>query len=200
MKRRQKRRVPEDQIIIVYPRGAFLVVNCDENIARELYWHPEECKYKYGNTLYRLLSLIGTITLMFGVICLANATLELQIAFAAAYMILNAAYWVVAALPPQWHWDLSCYVVERGCDEGHENFTQALWGSIKITRGIEWVKIGRVAPVSEAWRMWVEMAGDVVARGEEAEGEKGKGRMVDEWDAEGALTDFLNPAEKGLNV
>lgn len=212
MKRKQNRRVPRDNIIINYPHGAFLVVKCDENIARELYWHPEECEYTFGDTTYRIISLIGTITLMFGVICLGNSTLPLQIAFAAAYMILNAAYWVVAALPPQWHWDLSCYNVKREPYEGgeaHDNFTQALWKTIAIAQSVEWVKIGQIAPVSEAWKAWVDMAGDVVDRDKErleAEGLGGngsddeKGGKLPHWDAEQALTDFLNPDEAGKNV
>ena len=229
MQRKASRRVPRDNIVIQYPQGAFLVVKCDENIARELYWHPEECNYATGVTTYRLISLVGTITLMFGVICLGNSTLWLQIGFAAAYMILNVAYWIVAALPPQWHWDLSCYLVERQEYEGgerHPNFTQALWKAIAITESVEWVKNGQVAPISKAWKMWVGTAGDVVARyvderegGEvgavevgEADGEgdgvgsdgveeeKGQVGRLPIWDPEGALTDFLNPDEKGRNV
>lgn len=212
MQRKQNRRVPRDNIIIKYPHGAFLVVKCDENIARELYWHPDECKYRFGDITYRVVSLIGTITLMFGVICLGNSTLPLQIAFAAAYMILNAAYWAVAALPPQWNWDLSCYKVKREVYEGgehHESFTQALWKAIAITESVEWVKIGQIAPVSEAWKAWVDMAGDIVEKEKErleAEGLSGdgsgdeKGRTLPFWDAELALTEFLNPDEVGRNV
>ena len=212
MKRKQNRRVPRDNIIIKYPHGAFLVVKCDENIARELYWHPEECEYNFGDTTYRIISLIGTIALMAGVICLGNASLPLQIAFAAAYMILNAAYWVVAALPAKWHWDLTCYKVTKELYEGgeaHENFTQALWKAIAITQSVEWVKIGQIAPVSEAWKAWVDMAGTVVERDEErleaerfgGEGsDDEKGGKLPYWDAEQALTDFLNPDEAGRHV
>ena len=209
MRRKSNRRVPKDNIIIKYPHGAFLVVKCDENIARELYWHPEECQYTFGDTTYRVVSLFGTITLMAGVICLGNATLPLQIAFAAAYMILNAAYWVVAALPPQWHWDLSCYKVRRENYDGgeaHENFTQALWKAIAITKSVEWVKIGQIAPVSEAWKSWVDMAGDIVWKEKERLDVEGLGSDDEKagklpvWDAEQALTDFLNPNEAGRNV
>ena len=211
MRRKQNRRVPKDNIIIKYPNGAFLVVKCDENIARELYWHPEECEYVWGDTTYRIISLIGTITLMAGVICLGNSTLPLQIAFAASYMILNAAYWVVAALPPQWHWDLSCYKVKKEDygGEAHDSFTRALWKAIAITQSVEWVKIGQVAPVSEAWKMWVDTAGDVVERDRErleAEGlgedgsDEEKTWKLPQWDADQALTDFLNPDAAGKNV
>lgn len=215
MQRKSVRRVPRDNIVIKYPNGAFLVVKCDENIARELYWHPEECDYTYGDTTYRIISLVGTLILMFGVICLGNSTVRLQIGFAAAYIILNASYWTVAAFPPRWHWDLSCYVVEEERYEGgvlHENFTRALWKAIAITQSVDWVKSGQIAPVSEAWKAWVEAAGDVVWR--EKEKREAEGRrdcsLSDEkldfirplpiWNAEDALTDFLNPDEPGKNV
>ena len=213
MRRRATRLVPRDNIIIVYPHGAFLVVKCDENIARELYWHPEECNYAFGDTTYRLISLVGTLTLMFGVICLGNSTLDLQIAFAASYMILNIAYWIVAAVPQQWHWDLSCYDVQQEEYEGgekHASFTQALWKAIAITRSVDWVKNGQIAPVSEAWNKWVDKAGEVVDREQEKEElrkddgtdsiDKGGPKPIPAWDAEAALTDYLNPSAPGLNV
>ena len=215
MKRKSSRRVPKDNVVIKYPNGAFLVVKCDEDIARELYWHPEECIYAYGDTTYRIISLVGTITLMFGVICLGNSTLFLQIGFAASYMILNAAYWVVAALPQQWHWDLSCYRVAKEAYEGDErqsSFTMALWKAIAITESVEWVKNGQVAPVSEAWKKWVDMAGDIVEHEKEKRELEAAGseemddidrdsiRSLPPWDPEQALTDFLNPDEKGKNV
>lgn len=214
MQRRANRRVPKDNIIIKYPHGAFLIVKCDENIARELYWHPEECNYVFGDTVYRLISLVGTLTLMFGVICLGNSTLYLQIGFAASYMILNVAYWIVAALPAQWHWDLSCYEVEREDyvgGEQHNSFTLALWKAIAITRSVDWVKNGQIAPVSEAWKLWVEKAGEIVEFEKEKEELAGLGtdgtdnlekrgvKPLPRWDAEQALTDYLNPSAAGLN-
>lgn len=210
MKRRASRRLPKDDIVITYPNGAFLIVRCDENIARELYWHPEECQYRLGETSYRIISLVGTITLMFGVICLGNSTLPLQIAFAAAYMILNVAYWAVAAFPPRWHWDLSCYNVTEERYEGgenHESFTNALWKAIAITLNVEWVKNGQIAPVSGAWRAWIGAADDIVSRYQEKKELDGTTieetdcvRPIPCWDADGALTDFLNPDEPGKNV
>ena len=213
MRRRVTRLVPRDNIIINYPHGAFLVVKCDEDIARELYWHPEECTYQFGDTTYRLISLVGTLTLMFGVICLGNSTLDLQIAFAASYMILNVAYWIVAALPQQWHWDLSCYEVQREEYEGGEKqatFTLALWKAIAITQSVDWVKNGHIAPVSEAWNKWVDKAGEIVEKEQEKEEmrkydgtdslDKEGPKPIPTWDAEAALTDYLNPSAPGLNV
>lgn len=213
-KRRASRRLPMDNVIIKYPHGAFLVVKCDEDIARELYWHPEECNYTFGDTTYRIISLVGTIMLMFGVICLGNSTLPLQTAFAAAYMILNAVYWSVAALPAQWHWDLSCYDVTRedyAGGQSHDSFTQALWKAIAISQSTQWVKHGQVAPLSEAWKRWVDVADDMVHKEKErlgAEGRiedwidegNGKVRALPVWDAEQALTELLNPDEAAKAV
>jgi hypothetical protein len=110
---------PPGDVVIRYPKGSFLVVSCSEDIARELYFAPEGLKYFIARPWkYRMISLVGTIMLMFGVIFLGNASIYLQIAFAASYMVLNAAYWIVAALPQKTHWDMSCFeVLPQAFDE-----------------------------------------------------------------------------------
>ncbi|KAL9126118.1 MAG: hypothetical protein Q9217_004779 [Psora testacea] len=214
MKRKADRPVPKDNIVLCYPNGAFRIIKCNEDIARELYWHPEACNYVFNDTMYRLISLLGTITLMFGVICLGNSTVPLQIAFAAAYMILNAVYWVVAALPSRWHWDLSCYKVtpeEYEHGEANESFTQALWKAIAITQSVDWVKNGQVAPVSEGWERWVDMAGDTACRemeraavystvDDDLKDAKPPIRSLPDWNPEQALTACLNPTEAERHV
>jgi len=55
--------------------------------------------------------------LMFGVIFLGNAQTPLQLAFAGAFIIMNALYWIVAALPNRVHWDTSCFNVVDQCIE-----------------------------------------------------------------------------------
>lgn len=197
------RRVPISDVVITYPNGAFLIVKCDEDIARKLYWHPEECVYQVGPTAYRILSLIATLMLMFGVIFLANARLKLQISFAAAYLILNAAYWTVAALPQRWNWDLSCFHVELlnySAGEQCDNFTNALWKAIAITRSVEWVTIAKIAPVNGAWRLWLEKAVEV-AMGEDLNMRDINGRIIlPAWDPGAALTEFLDPNQAEKNV
>lgn len=161
MGRRSTRNVPKDSIVIQYPNGAFRIIQCAEEVARGLYWHPEECIYRFGDTTYRLISLVATITLMVGVVCLANSSLLLQIVFAGSYLALNALYWVVAALPPALNWDLTCYQVDPvqyKDGEVNKSFTQALWKAIAITESVDWVKTGQVAPVSEGWKVWVNKA------------------------------------------
>ncbi|KAL8926352.1 MAG: hypothetical protein Q9172_001803 [Xanthocarpia lactea] len=160
-KRVAERNIPCADVVLFYPNGSFLIIKCDENVARQLYWHPEKCKYMVGDTAYRAISLCGTLILMFGVICLGNATIDLQVGFAASYIILNAAYWVVAALPPRWNWDLSYYEVKTlklAGPEKNETFTEALWKAIAITQTADWVRVGSVAPVSKGWENWIKDA------------------------------------------
>jgi len=150
---------PPGDVVIRYPNGSYLIVKCDEDVARELYFAPEEINYNIkSQLLYRMLSLLGTIMLMLGVIALANAKLQLQFAWAGAYIIINIAHWIAAALPQRLHWDLSCYeVVEQGIKGGPENsnFTEALFKAIIFTKSTQWVKNGGAAPRTEVWDDWL---------------------------------------------
>ena len=115
-KRTQNIDAPAGDVVIRYPKGNFLVVQCHEDVARELYFAPENIEYFISHSWkYRMISLVGTILLMTSVICLSNASTHLQIGFACSYMILNAAYWIVAALPARVHWDMSCFEVTEQC-------------------------------------------------------------------------------------
>ena len=202
--RRATRLVPPSDVIIAYPHGAFLVVKCDEDIARELYWAREKCNYMVGVQVYRLISLIGTLMLMFGVIFLGNAQLNQQLAFAAAYIILNAAYWVVAALPQRLHWDLSSYdAIEEVFvkqDGEAENFTAALWKAIAITRSVDWVKNADVAPLSRGWKEWLRKAEEMAGLPPGTKDPKTKATTLPDWDCQAALTEFLNPDAAAKNA
>nr|POE49201.1 hypothetical protein CFP56_32351 [Quercus suber] len=168
---REKVVIPVGDVVIRYPNGSFLVVKCDETIARELYFAPEEINYNIKRPeLYRVISLIGTLMLMFGVISLANARLQLQFAWAGAYVLINAAQWTAAALPARSHWDLSCYqVIEQGLEEGpkNDNFTEALWKAILLTRSSEWVERGGAAPRTKTWDEWLKEAADLANKAED---------------------------------
>ncbi|KAK5714091.1 hypothetical protein LTR15_010999 [Elasticomyces elasticus] len=190
---------PRGDTVIRYPNGSFLVVKCDEDVARELFFAPEEIDYKVTKTAtYRLISLTGTLILMFGVIALANARLELQFAWAGAYVIINAAYWVAAAVPPRLHWDFSCYTLkEEGIAGGSKNigFTEALWRAIMLTKSVEWVKNGDAAPHTRVWDDWLIEAKDwsqfaKLQKGKVEEpfwDEKGDiWKLEEEWDPKGA--------------
>ncbi len=189
--RGHNRPTPQADIVIKYPHAAFLVVRCTEEVARELYIAPEACQYDVSRTKYRALSLFATLLLMIGVIMMGNANQVLQFNFAGAYMILNAAYWIVAALPRDWHWDLSRYTITRepysigevraaeysgttrtddaswsqvhaGEEEIASSFTEALWRAIALTRTSQWVRMAAIAPATAGWDQWLRRAEDML--------------------------------------
>lgn len=191
-KRKATRPVPCSDVVINYPHGAFLVIKCEEEVARSLYWSPERCRYYRSTRWYRLISLLATLVLMFGVICLGNAGLNVQLGFAASYIILNAAYWVVAALPQRWNWDLRCYKKETEQYYGgelNETFTTAMWKAIAISGTTKWVRLAGIAPVSEAWDEWLEKAAEVIKEHPCRLDEKTGYHILPDWDPEKYLNE-----------
>lgn len=110
---------PNGDVVIRYPKGNFVVVRCTEDVARELFFAPENIEYLVEHPWkYRMIALVGTIILMFGVIFLGNAGTNVQVAYAISFMVLNAGYWIVAALPQRYHWDTRCFeVIHQAFDE-----------------------------------------------------------------------------------
>jgi hypothetical protein len=206
---------PPGSVVIRYPQGAFIVVECDERIARYLYFNPsEKCIYRISSSpVYRLLSLGGTLLLMGGVICLANSGIYLQSGFAASYMLLNIFYWIVAALPPARHWNLSRLQISEinvkggfpprpGLDDSTTTtYTEALWKAIAITRCTGWVKEAVLAPKTPAWEEWLVEAKEAanVAKIEKnvvvdpRTGKRGEVWRIPDWDAKKALGMLLKP-------
>ncbi|KAL8988131.1 MAG: hypothetical protein Q9177_002745 [Variospora cf. flavescens] len=197
--RKATRTVPISDVVINYPHGAFVIVKCGEDVARSLYWAPEECKYYRSTRSYRLISLIGTLILMFGVICLGNATINVQLGYAASYIILNAAYWIVAALPQRWNWDLRCYDrVPEPYQGGEKNksFTTALWKAIAISGTTKWVRVAGIAPVTDAWDMWLRKAAQVIKDEPCTLDDKTGLLKLPDWDPE----EYLSTAHTEINA
>ncbi|CAG5181100.1 uncharacterized protein ALTATR162_LOCUS9593 [Alternaria atra] len=199
--------VPRGDVVIRYPKGSFLIVRCSEDVARELYFAPESIDYLLTHgPAYRILSLVGTMMLMGGVICLANAQIQVQIAWAGSYMLLGASYWIVAALPSKMHWDTSCYKVineclsdsnmdKKGYPSENETFTQALWRAICVSKDVGWVRRSDACPETVAWHEWLREAkacSEDVRLVEDKGFSRGK-RMweVPDWDAQGSLGRLL---------
>ncbi|PPJ53591.1 hypothetical protein CBER1_00338 [Cercospora berteroae] len=149
-------------LVVRYPNGSYLVVKCSEIVARALYFAPEEIDYYIQHPVaYQMLSLLGTLLLMLGIVFLANAKLQLQFAWAGAYVLINIAHWIAAALPESSHWDLTCFdIKEQGVQGGPEsdNFTIALWKTILLTKSVQWVKPNEAAPQTGVWSDWVNEA------------------------------------------
>jgi hypothetical protein len=207
---------PPGNVVIRYANGNFLVVQCTEDIARELYFAPENIKYLVSQSSeYRIISLIGTFLLMVGIISLSNASTPLQMGFAAAYMILNIAYWIVAALPPELHWDVSCFEVMDQCFqvdndgdkeksasnwtpsfvEYNKTFTQALWKVIVATKSTKWIKKSAAAPETPAWNEWLKearrQARTTGSRDEVFNGKAVRIWEIPAWDPQKALGEFV---------
>jgi hypothetical protein len=178
-KRLNKDDCPEGDVVIRYLKGSFLIVQCDEEVARELYFAPENIEYLIEHPWqYRIISLAGTMLLMFGVIFLGNATTLLQTYIAGAYILLNAFYWVVAALPNRVHWDTSCFMVTDQYIEQqgeileksvmapnkdqfidfNKTFTDALWKAILVTKDVNWINRSAAAPDTQVWKEWLYQA------------------------------------------
>lgn len=207
---------PPGSVVIKYPQGAFIVVECEEMTSRYLYFNPQErCIYKVSSSgFYRFLSSVGTLLLMAGVICLANSTIELQCCFAASYMLLNFSYWNVAALSPARHWDLSRLQVteisvkggfpkseKREDDTTPANYTEALWKAIAVTRSTNWVKEAEFAPKTKAWDEWLVEAQtaaetkqiEKVEAVDKTTGKKVETWTIPSWDAKKELGKLLEP-------
>lgn len=92
---------------------------------------------------------------------LANLVLCLP-SQAGAYITINIAHWIAAALPQKSHWDLDCYSVQvleaPQPSDPSSNFTLALWKSISLTRSIAWVRPGNAAPLTPVWDTWLAEA------------------------------------------
>jgi len=206
---------PAGDVVIKYPQGAFIVAKCEERTARYLYFNPNErCIYSVESTvLYRALSLISTLLLMGGVICLANARIELQTGFAAAYMIINIFYWIGAALPPADHWNLNRLKIDEipievhskppsnsAPDDGSLNYTEALWKAVAVTGTKQWIKDAGWAPITPAWDEWLVEAETAAKNGNSMpdiilqNGMKRETWKIPLWDAKAALSNLLRPS------
>ena len=205
---------PPGDVAIKYPQGAFIIVLCDEVLARYLYFNTSErCVYTIkSEAFYRFLSLVATLLLMCAFICLANATIQLQTGFAAAYMLINIFYWVGAALPPGDHWDMRGIRIEeiqikggipprdtqrelsRNDAETPITYTEALWKSIAVTRSMRWVKKAEFAPETNAWDEWLHEAEHAAQSEDILKSNMGGEEVwkVRDWDSRKALSTCLS--------
>lgn len=157
-------------VVIRTREGAFIVVHCSEEIARELYTGTEEAKYRLGNRSFKALVGTATLALMIAVVLLGNCSWTMQAAIGITYIVLNGAYWVAALLPEHWTWDISHYKVDRthpeeggsahreGDDGIKPNYTRTLWYTVQATKQIRWITTSGAAPNTDAWKKWLQLA------------------------------------------
>ncbi|KAM0259338.1 hypothetical protein ACHAQJ_003370 [Trichoderma viride] len=174
MQRRHTNKVPSGDVMIRTREGAFVLVRCSEDVARELYSGTEECDYYVGEKVYRLCMAFGTILLMLSVVLLGNCTWNSQIFIGGSYIILNGLYWGLGMIPQSYFWDLSRYTYnnvtkpdsqnahgvtnEHDEREGHPSFTRTMWYAIRETKTIGWVERSGAAPGTPQWKLWLSEA------------------------------------------
>ncbi|PQE08491.1 hypothetical protein CJF30_00005363 [Rutstroemia sp. NJR-2017a BBW] len=173
MNRNMNSAVPRGDVIIRTREGAFVVVKCDEYVARELYFGTEECSYHVSTDPYRVLVGLGTFLLMVSVVLLGNCDFQMQVAIGVSYIVLNGAFWGAALINKGKFWDLSSYewkevtYPEEACEaylaqdsspEGKPSFTRTLWYAIRETKKVGWVRTSGAAPNTPQWQSWLDMA------------------------------------------
>jgi hypothetical protein len=181
LQRRDARRdVPPGDVVIVGRQGSFMVVKCSEDVARELYFGLERCRYIINDRRFRILAGASTFMFMAAVVLLANCTWALQLSIGMTYIFLNGCYWCAALLPPGFQWDLSAYQVVEGEEVTTRSYTATLVETIRMTKFTRWVRIAGAVPQTETWDKWLVEAKKAVSDGK-----------FEEWDAERRLSELL---------
>lgn len=176
-RRKPASNVPPGDVVIRTRLGAFLIVQCDENVARELYYGTDEVR-QLVTTGFSSCVGGGTVMLMVAVIFMGNATWTMQAALAVTYLLLNAIYWFVALMPSTTHWEFPSYEIDdvtpddlkKGYDDGtyrrkdRESFTGTLWKAILVSKKIGWVSRSGAVPETRGWDDWLRLAGENALR------------------------------------
>ena len=166
--------IPAGDVVIRTKEGAFLVIKCNESVARELYFGTDDI-HQAITTGFGLCVGIGTVVFMVAVIMMGNCSWTMQAALAVTYLLLNAVYWFVALMPSNTHWDFPRYewmditpddcrlaheITNEHSDprEGYPSFTRTLWYAIRETKRTRWVSRSGAAPETDQWVQWVNEA------------------------------------------
>jgi hypothetical protein len=143
-------------------KTSYLVLKCNESLAHQLLFAPDAIAYKLQHSGHFIpVSLLGTLILMISVIALANAKIQLQIAWAVSYVILNIGHWMAAALPRGWNFDFSGYEIEEehlSSGGKSASFAEGLFKAIVFTKSASWVKLNTTVPDTDEWREWLRQA------------------------------------------
>lgn len=162
--------VPEGNLVIRTREGAFVIIQCSEEVARELYIGPEECNYLVNDQWFKVLIGVGTLLVILSVLFLGNCNWTMQAVIAVIYIILNALYWVASLFPQSLLWDLSRYDCKdvtpehlKDADKASKSgdapsYTRSLWFAIQATGETDWVTISGAAPRTTAWETWLKLA------------------------------------------
>lgn len=186
-KRPKGARDPAGDCVIRWPNGSYLILKCSESLAHQLLFAPDAIAYKIQHSgQFIPVSLLGTLILMISVIALANAKIQLQIAWAVSFILLNIGHWAAAALPRGWNFHISgCEIEEEHLSSGGKSasFTEGLFKAIVFTRSTSWVKLNTTVPDTPQWREWLGQADNMAKQCRTSESDD----AVDELPASRAL-------------
>ena len=175
-KRPSNAAVPPGDLVFKTRGGAFVVVHCREEIARELYTGTDEVQYRFGSKVSKVFVGLGTLFLMVAVVLLGNCNWTMQAAIGATYLILNGSFWLASLLPATWCWHVSAYKIKavhehlpdhmryahRDTDvpglDVKPSWTRTMWYAILRSKSTDWVNAMEAAPRTEAWREWIDEA------------------------------------------
>ncbi|KAL4893390.1 hypothetical protein BDV59DRAFT_193215 [Aspergillus ambiguus] len=177
--------VPPGDVAIKTRGGAIIIVQCQEEITRELYLGMDTCQYTFTGQAHQALLATSTILLMAAIIFFSNCGRTMQVAVGVAYIILNILYWVMALLqsPQKASWDIDRYHIETLLkDDKPKSFTEVLWYAVRETKCIDWIKNAGLAPGTESWNRWLQ--------------EALKNCDNPEWDAVGAKNQLMKEAAR----
>jgi hypothetical protein len=197
LRRTTSSKVPAGDVVIQSREGAFLIIQCNENVARELYSSPNEVIQLITTGFSSCIS-CGTVIFMVAVILMGNSTWTMQAALAVTYLLLNAVYWFVALMPSRTHWEFPSYEVYHVTPHDiflahrygmagnpHPSFSNSLWKAILVSKEIRWVRRSGAVPETDVWDQWLQLA---------------KKNALDnnrEWDAAGELDKLLGAVHEG---
>lgn len=156
---RSQDQMPAGDVVIRTAKGSFLVVKCEELIARKLYFAKEDCEYSLSASFSMTVGGFGGgVGLIAAIILYSNCSWEIQAATAVSYAGLNLLYWIASACPPQWTWDWSQFDLVVGSRKAYSNFTAALAEAIHEAGEADWAYLSQAAPQNASWKAWCEKA------------------------------------------
>lgn len=158
-----------EYVVVRTPNGSFVVVECTLDISLELFFNTSlSTRYlESSKGVVTTLRIVSQGLFSVRVLALSSAQTRSQLFFGLCYSLLCSAYWIVACLPEEIHWNCSAYDIEeiqlphaslREISRPiryHDTFIQALATAIWCTRSIGWVKQSSAAPATEAWNRWL---------------------------------------------
>ena len=170
VKRRSLAKVPPGDVIIRTRVGAFLLIQCDEDVARELYFGTDDV-FQLVTTGFGSFIGCGTVIFMVAVILMGNSTWIMQAALAVTYLFLNAVYWFVALMPSTTHWEFPSYEIDDVTPDDTKyshnydvtmdsppSFTKSLWKAILVSKEVGWVRRSNAIPEGDEWDEWLQLA------------------------------------------